>query len=61
MLGAMDLGSVGVVRMISSCKDMLGIASRTLLFHRGDVGRKLQADYRAQMIARAISLKVAGL
>jgi LuxR family quorum-sensing transcriptional regulator LasR len=41
--------------------DMLGIATRTVLFHLGNARRKLQADNRAQMIARAMALKVIGI
>jgi DNA-binding CsgD family transcriptional regulator len=41
--------------------DMLGIATRTVLFHLGNVRRKLQANNRAQMIARAMALKVIGI
>lgn len=45
----------------SEIADMLGITNRTVLFHLGNVRRKLQADNRAQMIARAMALKVIGL
>lgn len=41
--------------------DMLGISTRTVLFHLGNVRRKLEADNRAQMIARAMALKVIGI
>lgn len=41
--------------------DMLGISSRTVLFHLGNVHRKLEADNRAQMIARAMALKIIGI
>jgi DNA-binding CsgD family transcriptional regulator len=35
---------------------LLGISSRTVLFHLGNARRKLGADNRAQMIARAVAL-----
>lgn len=41
--------------------DLLGISHRTVLFHLGNVRRKLEADTRAQMIARAMAMKVIGL
>lgn len=41
--------------------DMLGISPRTVLFHLGNVKRKLEADNRSQMIARAMALKVIGI
>lgn len=45
----------------SEIADMLAISSRTVLFHLSNARRKLQADNRAQMIARAMALKVIGI
>lgn len=45
----------------SEIADMLGISSHTVLFHLGNARHKLQADNRAQMIARAMALKIIGL
>lgn len=45
----------------SEIADMLGISPRTVLFHLGNARHKLQADNRAQMIARAMALKIIGL
>ena len=39
----------------------LGVSPRTVLFHLGNARRKLEADNRAQMIARAMALKVIGI
>lgn len=39
----------------------LGISARTVLFHLGNARRKLQADNRAQMVARAMAMKVIGI
>lgn len=41
--------------------DMLSTSSRTVLSHLGNVHRKLEEDNRAQMIARAMALKIIGI